>query len=87
MPFQIFMGDNAERQAVALEEVQSSLSSLQDVVAEAKDLRALAARVEKDIDLWDIRADKLRRLCYWAIGVPPAAALIDVGGHLLGWLR
>jgi hypothetical protein len=43
--------------------------------------------VEKDIDLWDIRAFKLRRLCYWAIGVPPAAALIDVGGHLLGWLH
>lgn len=87
MPFQIFMGDNAEKQAVALEEVQSSLSSLQDVVAEAKDLRALATRVEKDIDLWDIRAHKLRRLCYWAIGVPPVAALIDVGGHLLGWLH
>jgi hypothetical protein len=81
------MGDDAEKRAVALEEVQANLSSLKDVLAEVRELRKLAHWIENDIDLWDIRASKLRRLCYWAIGVPPVAALIDVGGHLLGWLR
>jgi hypothetical protein len=84
------MGDDAEQKVADLQDMKQVAEVRTEILHsldEARELRALVTRVEQDIDLWDVQAYKLRRLCYWAIGVAPAAALIDVGGHLLGWLH
>jgi hypothetical protein len=85
------MGDEADKQIADFQTlrqvVEEARKEANMSLYEARELRALVTRVEKDIDLWDVRAYRLRRLCYWAIGVPPAAVLIDIGGHLLGWLH
>lgn len=90
MPFQIFMGDDAEKKVAELQDMKQVAEVRAEIMLalyESRELRAQAERVTKDINLWDGRVSKLRRLCYLAIGAPGVAALIDVGGHLLGWLR
>lgn len=72
-----------DRHEVAINEFDQKSS---EFAGYAKDTQVLVDSVRQDIDLWDIRAYKLRRLCYWAIGIPGGLFVIEaiwVGAHLI----
>lgn len=89
-PFQIFMGDDAEAQAETLRDVQQSMHEarreVQISLGEARELRTLIGRVERDIDLWDVRAGTLNRLCRLSVALSAIVGLTEIAwlaGHLI----
>lgn len=53
---------------------------------EAEQVRTLIGQVERDIDLWDVRAGALNRLCRLAVGLSAIVGLTEIAwlaGHLI----
>lgn len=72
-----------DRHEVAINEFGSKSSEFFEC---ARATKALVDSVKQDIDFWDIRAYRLRRLCYWAIGIPGGFLIVEAiwaGAHLI----
>ncbi len=67
----------------AVAEIESWAGSFKE---ESREVRTLIGRVERDIDLWDVRAGGLNRLCRLAVGLSAIVGLTEiawVAGHLI----